>query len=78
MVIPKEFDFTTAEVVIDYDIGKDLQSNSKFISILEEKIISFYTALLQYFEKWVPTTPKAEKQPVAVKVEEIETEEETT
>lgn len=78
VVIPKEFDFTTAEVVIDYDIGKDLQSNSKFISILEEKIISFYTALLQYFEKWVPTTPKAEKQPVAVRVEETEMEEETT
>ena len=62
--LPKEFDFTAAEVVIDYDIGKDLQSNSKFISILEEKVITFYTALMQYFEKWVPSSPKAEvKQP---------------
>ena len=77
--IPKEFDFTTAEVVIEYDMGRDLQSNSKFISTLEQEvIIPFYTALMQYFEKWVPATPKAEKQPVAVKVEEAETEEETT
>lgn len=75
VILPKEFDFTTAEVVIDYDIGKDLQSNSKFIAILEEKVITFYTALMQYFEKWVPTSPKAEiRQPEIIKsTEDVDT-----
>lgn len=78
VTLPKEFDFSTAEIVLDYDIGKDLQSNSKFISILEEKVIAFYTVLMQYFEKWVPTTPKAEiKQNISVKTETTEQEEDS-
>lgn len=66
VLIPKEFDFANAEVELDYDLGKDLQSSTKFISILEEKIISFYTSIMQYFEKWVPSTPKAEAKQTPV------------
>lgn len=62
--IPKDFEFVTADIVLDYDLGRDIQSPTKIISILENKVISFYSAVMQYFEKWTPSTPKAEKKAI--------------
>lgn len=64
--LPKDFDFSNIEVVMDYDLGKDLQSSTKFITLLEEKVLSFYSAVMQYFEKWVPTSPKTEPKTMNV------------
>lgn len=72
--LPKEFDFSSIEVVLDYDIGRNLQSNTKFINILEMQVISFYSALMQYFEKWIPSSPKAESKPVVITPDEDNTE----
>lgn len=61
VVIPKEFDFQNVEILLEYDMGRDIQSPSRFVSILEKETTDYYVNLMQYFEKWVSETPKAER-----------------
>lgn len=61
VVVPKDFDFLNVEILLEYDMGRDIQSPSKFVSILEKVTTDYYVNLMQYFEKWVSETPKAER-----------------
>lgn len=61
--LPK-FDFGCIEFIMQVALEKDMLSPRKFIEILEKSVISYYSVLMQYFEKWTPQTPKADTKPV--------------
>ena len=37
-----------------------MNSQTKFIKDLEDNVLDYYSVLMQYFEKWTPSTPKAD------------------
>ncbi len=57
--IPK-YDFNTVEIIMTYELEKNIYSQNKFIKELEDNVLDYYSVLMQYFEKWTPSTPKTD------------------
>lgn len=67
-VIGKDVVVVAVEINMVTDMTKrDMESPTKFVSILENQTRIFYASIMQYFEKWVPTTPKTknDEEPIA-------------
>lgn len=64
--IDKALEIAKVDVCFETNLKKsDFESSSKFISIMENAVSKFYSVVMQYFEKWVPTTPKTSNNPVS-------------
>ena len=61
--IPK-YEFNAVEIRMTYELEKNIYSQTKFIKDLEDNVLDYYSVLMQYFEKWTPSTPKTDDKTI--------------
>ncbi len=53
------------KIVLIKDFGKKFASPKKFVELIEQMLIDFYSGIIQYLYKWEPSAPKMIKPIVA-------------
>lgn len=77
-VVGKDLVVVAVEINMVTDMLKrDMESPVKFVSILEDQTRIFYASIMQYFEKWVPATPKTKNTDVPSGDTDVQAETET-
>ena len=59
--VSKELQIKKIDIVMESDLGNKITQNTKIISFLEERVLEFYTIVMQYFENWKKPSPKIPK-----------------